>query len=234
MTDEMLRRYSVLVDFLGKTLGPDYEVTLHDLDPQNDSSIIAIANGRVSGRTIGDSLGKKAQEMLAHKEFENHDYRLNYSSQLVGGKNIRSSTLFIKDDAGMPVGLLCINFDDSRFQALNESMLKLIHPANFTQEQFFSAEMISSTPEIRTVDSDDNEERFHNDVIGIMDALFNEAAKDITIPLNRMTQEERTQFISQLFERGIFRFKGAVQYCADRLGCSQASIYRYLSKAKNS
>ena len=233
MTDEMLHRYSVLVDFLGKTLGPDYEVTLHDLDPNNDSSIIAIANGRVSGRTIGDPLGKKAREMLAHKEFESHDYRLNYSSQLVGGKNIRSSTLFIKDDTGTPVGLLCINFDDSRFQALNDTMLKLIHPANFTPEQFFSSEMTSSVLEAPTANNEESEERFHNDVIGIMDALFNEVGKNITIPLNRMTQEERTQFISQLYDRGIFRFKGAVQYCAERLGCSQASIYRYLSKVKN-
>jgi len=233
MTNKMLQRYSVLVDFLGQTLGPDYEVTLHDLDPANDNSIVAIANGRISGRTIGDPLSKKAQEMLAHKEFENRDYRLNYSGQLVNGKTIRSSTLFIKDDKGTPVGLLCINFDDSRFQSLNETLLKLIHPSNFTQEQFFSNEMISAAAEAPVSAPAEAEEHFHNDVIGIMDALFDDAAKNITIPLDRMTQEERTQFISQLYERGIFRFKGAVQYSAERLGCSQASIYRYLSKAKN-
>lgn len=231
MTDEMLRRYSVLVDFLGQTLGPDYEVTLHDLDPASDNSIVAIANGRVSGRTIGDPLGKKAREMLAHKEFENHDYRLNYSGQLVSGKMIRSSTLFIKDDNGKPVALLCINFDDSRFHALNDNLLKLIHPANFTQDQFFSAEMMAAVSQ--PVAPAEPEELFHNDVVGIMNALFDEAAKNITIPLDRMTQEERTHFITQLYERGIFRFKGAVQYTAERLGCSQASIYRYLSKAKN-
>ena len=30
MTPEMLQQYSVIVQFLGKTLGPDYEIVLHD------------------------------------------------------------------------------------------------------------------------------------------------------------------------------------------------------------
>lgn len=239
MTEKLLRRYSVLVDFLGKTLGPDYEVTLHDLDSDN-STIVAIANGRVSGRTVGSPLTKIAQEMLAQKQYENSDYRLNYNSRLASGKTIRSSTMFIKDDSGKPVALLCINFDDTRFHEIGDSLIRMIHPNDFARQNFFPAQFPSEeqqrtqpSPEPRLTGAHGQEEATHNDVASLMKALFNEVAATVTIPLDRLTQEERTQFIAQLNERGMFRFKGAVQYAAEHLSCSQASIYRYLSKVKN-
>ena len=55
MTPDMLQQYSVIVQFLGKTLGPDYEVVLHDLNPEHNK-IVAIANSHVSGRSIGSPL----------------------------------------------------------------------------------------------------------------------------------------------------------------------------------
>ena len=45
---ELLRQYARLTDFLGRALGPDYEVALHDLTDTN-RSLIAIANGHISG-----------------------------------------------------------------------------------------------------------------------------------------------------------------------------------------
>ena len=49
----LLQQYMKLTEFLGLTLGPDYEVALHDLT-NKDRSIIAIANNYISGREIGD------------------------------------------------------------------------------------------------------------------------------------------------------------------------------------
>ena len=45
----ILQHYIKLTEFLGKALGPDYEVALHDLT-RKDRSIIAIANNYISGR----------------------------------------------------------------------------------------------------------------------------------------------------------------------------------------
>ena len=42
MTEDMLRQYKVLVEFLGKALGPDYEVVLQTIGPEG-SGIAAIA-----------------------------------------------------------------------------------------------------------------------------------------------------------------------------------------------
>ena len=51
MTEQMLRQYTVLVEYLGATLGPDYEVVLHEILPET-SRVAAIANeiGRASCR----------------------------------------------------------------------------------------------------------------------------------------------------------------------------------------
>ena len=52
MTEQMLRQYTVLVEYLGATLGPDYEVVLHEILPET-SRVAAIANGTISGRSVG-------------------------------------------------------------------------------------------------------------------------------------------------------------------------------------
>lgn len=232
MNKQMLNRFTSLVDFLGKALGPDYEVTLHDLESR---SIVAIANGRVSGRTVGAPLTETATELLEQKEYERRDYILNYAGLLASGKTIRSSSLFIKNDAGAPVALLCINFDDSRFHALSDTLLKMVHPDQFFYQHYTDASplaVVPSSPAPPTLEPP-QEENFHNDVAGMMEELFQKAAQTVGVPLDRLTQDERTALIAQLNDLGIFRFKGAVQYAAEQLACSQASIYRYLSKVKH-
>ena len=44
MNAEMIQHYSLLVEFLGKILGPDYEIALHDIS-RKKCSVVAITNG---------------------------------------------------------------------------------------------------------------------------------------------------------------------------------------------
>ena len=103
----ILQHYIKLTEFLGKALGPDYEVALHDLT-RKDRSIIAIANNYISGREVGAPLTNMALSILRDKSYEHTDYHLHYYSINVNGKDLRSSTFFIKDN-GKLIGLLCIN-----------------------------------------------------------------------------------------------------------------------------
>lgn len=59
MASQLLQQYVKLTEFLGHTLGPDYEVALHDLTDRN-RSIVAIANSHVSGRKLGAPLTNTA------------------------------------------------------------------------------------------------------------------------------------------------------------------------------
>ena len=127
----LLQQYVKLTEFLGLALGPDYEVALHDLTDKN-RSIIAIANKHISGREIGAPLTNVALSILMDKSYETQDYRLHYSGVSANGKQLRSCTMFIKQN-GRLIGMLCINFDDSRYQAIVEQIMNLCHPDLFAK-----------------------------------------------------------------------------------------------------
>ena len=230
MTETLLKQLTNFVEFLGKALGPDYEITLHDLDP-NNRSIVAIANGRISGRNVGSPLSERGALLLENKEYENTDYTLNQTALLANGKTVRASTLFIKDESDKPVAMLCINFDDSRFRAINNNLMGLIHPNAFLQHHY-SIDVSSMHQPQTAAPAEKKSENIHNDVADMMREIFDEVSRTMNVPMDRLTQDERTEVIAHLNELGMFRLKGAVQFVAEQLACSQASIYRYLSKVK--
>lgn len=232
MTEILLKQLTGFVEFLGKALGPDYEITLHDLSP-NNNTIVAIANGRISGRNVGSPLSGRGLRLLESKEYENTDFNLNQTALLANGKTIRASTFFVKDENDIPVAMLCINFDDSRFRSLNNSLLGLIHPNSFLQHHY-SIDLSGQQQSSPHISTEKKPENVHNDVTDMMKEIFDQVARTMTVPMDRLTQEERTNVIAQLNDLGMFRLKGAVQFVAEGLACSQASIYRYLSKVKYS
>ena len=134
MTASLFNLFARLTEFLGRILGPYYEIALHDLqDPQH--SLVAIANSHVSGRAIGAPLTEAALKFLQDDSLTASDCRLNYTGFTAGGKTLRSSTFLIREQ-GQPAGMLCINFDDSKFKAVSESVLKLCHPDAFVDSNF--------------------------------------------------------------------------------------------------
>ena len=68
MAPEQLTRFTHLVEFLGMTLGPDYEIVLHEID-RPTPCVVAIANGQISGRTGVHSLTNVALDIIANKAY---------------------------------------------------------------------------------------------------------------------------------------------------------------------
>lgn len=232
MASNILQQYTILVDFLGKTLGPDYEVVLHDLSPGHNQ-IIAIANGHISGRSIGGPLTDAVLKMLTSKAYQTKDYISNYKGITENGHILRSSTMFIKDESGSPIGLLCINFDDSRFIELHKKLLSTVHPEEFweTSSMIYKPSSVSmdgapSEPEAIT-------ENFSMDIPSLMQKIFEDATVSLATPIDHLNQTEKKEIIQKLQERGMFQLKGAINYVAKRFCCSSATVYRYLSELTN-
>ena len=173
MTEQMLRQYTVLVEYLGKTLGPDYEVVLHEILPEN-SRVAAIANGSISGRSVGAPITNAALRIL-----------------------------------------------------------KLIHPDDFVHHHYFPVDAPAKQPMQPQHPAPDPAEHFQSDMNGLMEELFDTVTKSVSVPLDRLTQAERTQIIAKLYDQGMFELRGAVQFTVHKLACSQASIYRYIKKVKS-
>ena len=134
---------------------------------------------------------------------------------------------------GKPAGLLCINFDPTDFNQINQQLQQLIHPDTFIKiylENQINDDNISAQHNSVT----EMAEYFSADSNALMSELFAETVASIDAPSARLRQEEKILLISKLYECGMFKLKGAVQYVADKLDCSPASVYRYLSNVKRS
>ncbi|MEG2959155.1 MAG: PAS domain-containing protein [Oscillospiraceae bacterium] len=223
MANPLLRQYMKLTEFLGYALGPDYEVALHDLTDQN-KSIIAIANNHISGRQVGAPMTNVGLQSLKDKSYKTEDYRLHYRGVSVQGKMLRSSTMFIKDGTEL-IGMLCINFDDSRYRAIGKKIIDLCHPNDFL-ERFFPVDTTFEQDGFAVPES------FHNSIDAVAADAITRELQQRGITANRLTAEERMEIIMALETSGIFLLKGAVNDVAEALHCSKASVYRYLSQAK--
>ena len=224
----ILEQYARLTRFLGLALGPDYEVVLHDLTDKN-RSIIAIANNHVSGRELGAPLTNMALGILQNRSYETSDFRLHDYGVSVDGRELRSNTMFIKQN-GHLIGMLCINFEDSRFRDVSAQLMGLCHPDRFVS---------SIIPKLGDGDSNTPAppppppEKYRNTTEAVAGDAIHRELEQLGVPAERLTSEERLHIISALEKGGIFLLKGAVKDVASELHCSQASVYRYLSQIKS-
>ena len=228
MTEQLLLHYTRLVEFLGHVLGPDYEIILHEILPEQ-SRVAAIANGGISGRDVGAPITNAALRMIMQKQYESNNYIINYTGQLSNGKTLRSSTMFIKD-GGKLVGLLCVNFDDSRYRAISDHILKLCHP-----DLFVTDVLAQPLPESEDdISARSSPEKFRNSADAVALDAINRELERMGVTPEQLTPEKRLQVIAALEAGGLFLLKGAVKSAAASLHCSPASVYRYITQIKNS
>lgn len=221
---QLLEPYRILVDFLGKALGSDYEITLHDLSDKRNA-MVAIANGHISGRSLGAPLTSLAMRFLADREYEQADYKVGYRGISQNRAQLRSSTMFIKDDSGQLIGMLCINFDPSRcVQAANAILTSCgLDPISNEVAPAFSKP---------AADVSESTENFMQSMPDVIRCTIEDVSGKTNVPVDRLTMDEKIQIVDSLYRSGVFFLKGAVSEVARQLGSSEATIYRYLSKLK--
>ena len=223
----ILKQYTILTEFLGKVLGPQYEITLHDLSSQKQS-VAAIVNGNISGRTVGAPLTDLALRFVKDRVYEEMDYRTGYWGVSQNRAPIRSSTMFIKDDDGQLIGMLCINRDVGQCLELLDQLSQALQLDLPTLGQGGSAQI----PHLHSIHESepDNIETFSNSLSDLVASALERVLEDPSIPKERLTQEEKMEVVDALNQKGVFLLKGAVSEVAGQLHSSEASIYRYISK----
>lgn len=225
--NSILAPYLILVDFLAITLGPDYEVALHDFTDKS-GSIITIANNHITGRSIGAPLSKTSLEAISKEVYRHQDYIVYDANMTSKGKMIRTCTLFLKDPQDNLVALLCINFDDSRYQRLIQDVLKLCHPDNFVEQKY----IYKTENDVPTQSPGANATSLHSTMEGVVEDILTKLIDGMGTPIERLLPDEKQYIVEIMSGNGVFILKGAVKYVAKRLNCSQASLYRYMKKNK--
>ncbi len=227
---ELKRHYSQMVDFLGHILGPDYEVALHELNDESNQ-IIAIANGELTGRHLGSPLSNKMLEFVAGNMYTTQNYVLRFASTAANGKEMCSNSMFIRDASGELVGLLCINFDSSRYEDLAKHVLDLCGTMMLPRTESGTS-LIAEDAEA----AEEVAKPFPTSIAGATASIVSAVVSSYPVDVNRLTQDEKMEIMDILNRKGVFLLKGSVSYVAHELHSSEASIYRYLGKlnSKNS
>jgi len=195
-----------IVPPLAQAIGEDVEVVVHELSHPQDS-LIAMA-GDVTGRSVGAPLTDMFQGMLLRGEIED---RINYSTRTADGRQLRSSTIFIRDENGEPLACLCINFDITKW---------LI--ARHVTTAFCSTESLE----------DDQAESFDGDVVSMLERNIEEALAEDAVPVAMMKKEDKLRVVRRLEQVGVFQIKGAVASVAAALDVSRYTIYNYLDEIR--
>lgn len=220
MRVDLKKRYAILVKYLSELLGPSYEITLHDLS-KKDGSIIAIANGHITGRTLGDHFLPTVKKFIEEKQYLYDDYEVNFLEHSTGDHTLRTSTLYIMDNMEL-VGLLCITFDDILYKNLGRELMRLCHPDYLLQNQ------VQTTKEI--YHEDPLTEFIH--IENNMEKHFNYIRKKYKIGKQKLSKEQKLQIVRDLKNNGIFDIKGSLEATCQLIEVSISTIYRYLKEVE--
>lgn len=195
-----------LIKGLAAALGKNCEIVVHDFsDPER--SIVAIANGHVTGRQVGDTLDALGFQLLQRPQVED---LLNYQSKMKDGRVLRSSSVFLRDESGDIFGAVCVNTDVTVPLKIDQWLKDVI--------QFDVADL---------------DEKFEHSVDEVLDRLIQTAIRGIGKVPAEFTREDKIEVISQLEAKGTFLIRYSVDRVAELLHLSKYTIYGYLEEIKS-
>ncbi len=204
-----LEAVAQVIPSLQQMLGPRYEVILHDLS-HVESSIVML-EGDVTHRKIGGPATNYLLKLL-REGGDRADNSVNYKTVLPDGRMLRSSTIFIRDEAGKIVGSLCLNQDLTDFIVARNLM----------------EEGTSFGPP----DVEPPKETFAQDISEVMESVVDTEVSLFQKPVAYMQKEDKLGIVARLEQKGIFAVKNAVEYVAECLGVSNFTVYNYLKEVR--
>lgn len=195
---------------IARQFGSNCEVVVHDLYPEDpEHSIVALENGHVTGRRLGDGPSHVVWEALKADPKVLED-RLAYLTRTEDGKILKSSTIFIRDSQDKVIGVFGINYDITLMKAM-EDQLRL----------FTSAETSGEEPQ--TI--------IHN-VNDLLEELIKQSVKLVGKPAALMNKEDKVKAIRFLNDSGAFLITKSGQRVCNFFGISKYTLYSYIDEAK--
>ena len=212
--NKAIKQFIPLVDAIAATFGSNCEVVLHDLR-NLDKAIVKIANGHITGRKVGAPITDMGLRLFEEDKINKKSTAvIGYRTKTKEGRELKSTTIFIRDKKDNAVGCLCINIDLSPYLStrnLIDQICQPISPGN--------AEAENESPE-----------KFVSDVDSLMGQLIERVMKNANKPIISMSKEDKLQVMRDLKKSGFFLIKGSVKRLSEEWGVSLPTIYKYLEE----
>ncbi|MDR0525904.1 MAG: helix-turn-helix transcriptional regulator [Spirochaetaceae bacterium] len=192
--------------------GPNCEVVIHDLKGQPyEHSIVAIENGGVTGREVGDCGTNLGLEVIRGTDVNGDKY--GYITRTKDGKILRSSSVYIRNALHQVVGAVCINFDTTLLLHAGEAIKAI------------TGDKQNSQPK-------EIEESFPKNVSELLETLLQQSADYIGKPAPLMTKEDKLKGLTFLDEKGALLIKKSGDRIARFYGISKYTLYAYLDEIR--
>ncbi len=190
--------------------GDNCEVVIHDLTEDDEHTIVYIENGHVTGRKVGDGSSRIVFEARNKKPEELED-RINYLTQTEGGRVLKSSTIYIRDNNGKVVGIFAINYDITNLMMVDYTLKSLIATRN----------------------DDEEPEKITKGVNGLLHELIEESVKLVNKPVSQMNREDKIKAIKFLQDKGAFLITKSGDKVSKYFGISKFTLYNYIDVKEN-
>lgn len=195
---------------LAGQFGQNCEVVIHDLRGNDlEHSIVAIENGHVTGRSIGDGPSHIVLESLKGDPKMLQD-RISYLTRTSDGRVLKSTTLFIRDDEDRVIGLLGINYDISMLVSLEGSL-----------RDFTGQDRLTSEPEA-----------ISRNVADLLDELLEHSVSLVGKPTAMMSKDDKIRAIRFLDDNGAFLITKSGPKVCQYFGISTYTLYSYLDEIR--
>ena len=195
---------------LAGQFGQNCEVVIHDLRGKDlEHSIVAIENGHVTGRSIGDGPSHIVLESLKGDPKMLQD-RISYLTRTSDGRVLKSTTLFIRDDEDRVIGLLGINYDISMLVSLEGSL-----------RDFTGQDRLTSEPEA-----------ISRNVADLLDELLERSVSLVGKPTAMMSKDDKIRAIRFLDDNGAFLITKSGPKVCQYFGISTYTLYSYLDEIR--
>ncbi len=187
--------------------GENCEVTVHDLKKGYEKSIVAIENGHVTGRHVGDGSSEVVLHALKERDHSKVEDDYNYLARTKNGRILKSSTIFVRDKKGAIVSLFGINYDITDMVMAKNALEAAI---NTHDAKKGAAAAITSN------------------VNDLLDQLITEADEHVGKPIAMMTKEDKIKAIQFLNDSGAFLVKKAGDKISKHYDISKYTLYNYM------
>lgn len=202
-----LERLKQLAKGIAAQFGSNCEVVIHEISEKSASnSIVAIENGHISGRKVGDGPSHVVLEQLGKRRNDMED-QLSYLTRTPDGKLLKSSSMYIRDDAGNVSAIFCINFDISTLAMAENTIHNMIQVDDTVRKE----------PERITLNVND-----------LLDDLIRQADEMIGKPVALMNKEDKIKAIRFLNGNGALLITKSGDKIAKHFGISKYTLYSYL------
>lgn len=193
---------------IASLFGQNCEITVHDLTKGYENTIIAIENGQVTNRRIGDGASERVLQALKEKDKAPVEDSYSYLARTKEGRIVKSTSIYVRDEKDKVIGLFGINYDIT--------------------DLIMAQHAIEATVTVEKPEEEANISPITTNVTDLLDLLIEEADKYVGKPVAMMSKDDKTRAIQFLSDKGAFLIKKAGDKVSKHYDISKYTLYNYM------